>query len=88
MGKKLLKYLGIKNHVSKKYKKESPIRGPLGGEQKCNTGKEKRFISIKEASKELNIFDSNISAICSKRKSHKTATSKKDGLKYTFKYSD
>ena len=53
-----------------------------------NTGKEKRFIPIKEASKELNIFDSNISAICSKRKSHKTATSKKDGLKYTFKYSD
>lgn len=52
------------------------------------TGKEKRFISIKEASKELNIFDSNISAICCKRKSHKTATSKKDGCKYTFKFID
>ena len=25
----------IKKHVSKKYKKEAPIQGPLGGEQKC-----------------------------------------------------
>ena len=50
-----------------------------------NTGKEKRFISIKEASKELNIFESNI---CRKIKSRKTATSKKDGKKYTFKFID
>ena len=51
-----------------------------------NTGKEKRFISIKEASKELNIFDSNISAICKNK--NKTAKSKKDGCKYTFRYLD
>ena len=25
----------IEKHVSKKYKKEAPIQGPLGGEQKC-----------------------------------------------------
>ena len=49
-----------------------------------NTGKEKRFISIKEASKELNIFESNISAICKNK--NKTAKSKKDGCKYTFKF--
>ena len=49
-----------------------------------NTGKEKRFISIKEASKELNIFDTNISAICKNK--NKTATSKNDRKKYTFRY--
>ena len=53
-----------------------------------NTGKEKRFISIREASKELNIFEPNISNICRKIKSHKTAKSKKDGCKYTFKFID
>ena len=51
-----------------------------------NTGNEKRFISIKEASKELNIFDSNISAICKNK--NKTVKSKKDGCKYTFRYLD
>ena len=25
----------IKKHVSEKYKKEAPVQGPLGGEQKC-----------------------------------------------------
>ena len=49
-----------------------------------NTGKEKRFISIKEASKELNIFISNISAICKNK--NKTATSKNNREKYTFRY--
>ena len=49
-----------------------------------NTGEEKRFISIKEASKELNIFDTNISAICKNK--NKTATSKNDRKKYTFRY--
>ena len=49
-------------------------------------GKERRFISIKKASIELVIKHSSISNICSKRKSCKTATSKKDNQKYTFRY--
>ena len=48
------------------------------------TGEEKRFKSLTKASKELNIFESNISAICKNK--NKTATSKKDGCKYTFSY--
>ena len=52
------------------------------------TGKERRFISIKTASIELGINAANISNICCKRKSFKTAASKKDGNKYTFKYLD
>ena len=51
-------------------------------------GKERRFISIKKAAIELNISAGNISNICCKRKSCKTATSKKDNQKYTFKYLD
>ena len=51
-------------------------------------GKERRFISIKTASIELGINAGNISNICCKRKSFKTATSKKDGYKYTFKFLD
>ena len=43
------------------------------------TGKERRFISIKTASIELDINAGSISNICCKRKSYKTATSKKDG---------
>ena len=42
------------------------------------TGKERRFISIKKASIELGINAGNISNICRKRKSCKSATSKKD----------
>ena len=42
------------------------------------TGKERRFISIKTASIELDINAGNISNICRKRKSCKSATSKKD----------
>ena len=49
------------------------------------TGKE-RFISIKKASDELNIHAGNISNICCKRKSYKSATSKKDNQKYTFRF--
>ena len=49
-----------------------------------NTGDEKRFISIKKASEELIIFESNISAICKNK--NKTAKSKKEGCKYTFKF--
>ena len=48
------------------------------------SGKEKRYISIKKAAIELDINFSHISKIC--RKKSKTAKSKKDGKKYTFKY--
>ena len=47
-------------------------------------GKEKRFISIKKAAIELDISADHISKIC--RKICKTATSKKDNHKYTFRY--
>ena len=50
------------------------------------TGEKKRFDSIKKASIKLNIFDTNITAICKNK--NKTATSKKDGKKYTFRYLD
>ena len=49
-------------------------------------GKEKRYFSIKTASIDLDIGYSHISKIC--RKKCKSATSKKDGKKYTFRYSD
>ena len=48
-------------------------------------GKERRFISIKSASNNLKINYSSISEICNK-KYYKTAKSKKDGCKYTFKF--
>ena len=51
-----------------------------------STGKERRFISIKKAAIDLDINAGNISNICCKRKSYKTATSKKDNQKYTFRY--
>ena len=50
------------------------------------TKEKRRFDSIKKAGKELNILPTNISAIC--RKIRKTATSKNDGKKYTFRYLD
>ena len=50
------------------------------------TGEERRFISIKKAAIELDINACNISSIC--RKKSKTAKSKKDGYKYTFKFLD
>ena len=49
-------------------------------------GNKKVFISIKKASIELGICGSNITEICKKKKYHRSATSKKDGKKYTFKY--
>ena len=52
------------------------------------SGKERRFNSIQSAAVELDINTSNISSICSKRKHYKTAKSKKDGCKYTFKFLD
>ena len=51
-----------------------------------STGKERRFISIKKATIELDISAGHISKIC--RKKCKTATSKKDNQKYTFRYLD
>ena len=53
-----------------------------------STGKERRFISIKKAAFDLDINSGYISNICCKRKSYKTATSKKDNQKYTFRYLD
>ena len=53
-----------------------------------STGKERRFISIKKAAIDLDINSTYISNICCKRKSYKTATSKKDNQKYTFRYLD
>ena len=50
--------------------------------------KERKFISIKSASNILEIHCSKISNICCKRKYYKTATSKSDGCKYTFKFLD
>ena len=55
---------------------------------KIETGEEIRFDSIKTASNKLNINYSLIKHICSKRKHYKTATSKRDGCKYTFKFLD
>ena len=53
-----------------------------------DNGKEKRYNSIQEASIILNIHCSFISNICFKRKSFKSAASKEDGNKYTFKFLD
>ena len=53
-----------------------------------STGKERRFISIKKAAIDLDINAGTISNICCKRKSYKSATSKKDKQKYTFRYLD
>ena len=53
---------------------------------RTETGKERKFISLKTASIELGINHDSISKIC--RKKHKKATSKKDGKKYTFRYLD
>ena len=52
------------------------------------TGEKRRFDSIKKASIELDIIKDTISKICLKRKSFKTAKSKKDGCKYTFRFLD
>ena len=53
-----------------------------------STGKERRFISIKKAAIDLDINAGTISQVCKKRKSYKTATSKKDKQKYKFRYLD
>ena len=52
------------------------------------TGEERRFDSIKKTCIELDISRSIICNICRNKKSYKTATSKKDGCKYTFSYLD
>ena len=51
-----------------------------------STGKERRFISIKKASIELDISAGNISQVC--RKKRKFLASKKNGNKYSFRYLD
>ena len=48
------------------------------------TGEEKKYKSIKEASEDLNINNKNISTICKNKQ--KTAKSKNDMQKYTFRY--
>ena len=50
------------------------------------TGEERKFESLKSAGEELDINSNNISNICRKYKYCKSATSKKDGCKYTFRY--
>ena len=50
------------------------------------TSKKKIFLSSKAASIELEKVRSSISNICKKRNYRKSATSKKDGQKYTFEY--
>ena len=50
------------------------------------TGKERRYNSIKTAAIELDISAGNISKVC--RKKGKSLSSRKNGKKYTFKYLD
>ena len=52
------------------------------------TGEEKKYVSLTKASIELDIKVTHISSICRQRKYYKTATSKKDGYNYTFRYFD
>ena len=52
------------------------------------TGEKRKFDSITKAGIELDISKSHISDICCQRKHNKSATSKKDGCKYTFKFLD
>ena len=78
---KNLQLLTHKQNVGKS--KNKPIIS-----QNIETGEERRFTSIQEASIKLNIHCSFISNICCKRKSYKSATSKKTGMKYTFKFLD
>ena len=52
------------------------------------TGEKRRFISIKKAANELDINSAHISDICRKKKYCKSATSKKDKHKYSFRYLD
>ena len=52
------------------------------------TGEKRRFDSIKKAGIKLDISKNSISDICCKRKYNKTATSKINGCKYTFKFLD
>ena len=50
------------------------------------TCEEKQYVSIKKAAIELEICPSSIVKICRQIKHRKSATSKKDGKKYSFKY--
>lgn len=74
---------GIKNLQLLNHKKniEKSISKPIISIN-IKTGKKKIYISIKTAAIKLDINASNITKICTKK--CKSATSKKDGKKYTF----
>ena len=74
---KNLQLLNHKQNIEKSISK--PIISTI-----VENGKKKIYISIKTAAIELDINASNITKIC--RKKGKSATSKKDGKKYTFEY--
>ena len=78
---KNLQLLTHKQNVGKS--KNKPIIS-----KNIETGEERKFTFIKEPSIKLNIHCSFISNICCKRKSYKSATSKKNGKKYSFRYLD
>ena len=74
---KILQLINHKKNIGKSRNKEI-----ISTEIK--TGKERKYISIKAASIELDICDTSIIRVCKNK--YKTATSKKDGKKYTFEY--
>ena len=76
---KNLQLLSHKNNIEKS--KNRPIISI-----NIETGKERRYNSIKTAAIELDISAGNISKVCSKK--GKSLSSKKNGKKYTFRYLD
>ena len=78
---KNLQLLTHKQNIEKSKRKNRAIIST-----NIETGKERRFISIKTAAIELDICTGNISKVC--RKKCKFLTSKKDKKIYTFRYLD
>ena len=76
---KNLQLLSHKNNIEKS--KNRPIISI-----NIETGKERRYNSIKTAAIELDISAGNISKVC--RKKGKSLSSRKNGMKYTFKFID
>ena len=76
---KNLQLLSHKNNIEKS--KNRPIISI-----NIETGKERRYNSIKTAAIELDVSAGNISKVCSKK--GKSLSSKKNGKKYTFRYLD
>ena len=76
---KNLQLLSHKQNIEKS--KNKPIIS-----KSITTGEKRRFDSIKKAGIELDICKSFICNICKGK--YKTAKSKKDGCKYTFRYLD